>query len=120
MNLKANQLQDIMENLKKANSPKDAYCLFIAPKINPSSFAHFFGLNHINISLYGGKSKIIPLELDQFMQLVENAYSYKGKPSPSDFRSFLDSVIYDCEKATDENIWKDAIQNKVESWLVSN
>ena len=87
----------------KKRTGKDTYCLFIAPIINPATLAHFYGLNHLSISLYGGKSKIIPLELDQFMQLVENSYNYKTQPVPADIRRFLDYAIKLCEKSKNEN-----------------
>lgn len=48
----------------KKRTGKEAYCLFIAPTINKACLAHFFALNKIGISYYGGKTKIIPLELD--------------------------------------------------------
>ena len=102
----------------KKTSGKDAYCLFIAPTINNATLAHFYGLNHINIALYGGKSKIIPLELDQFMRLIDNSYNYKTQPGPKDLRRFLDHVITLCEKATDENNWRSEIQLCVNMWLL--
>ena len=103
----------------KKRTGKDTYCLFIAPTINPATLAHFYGLNHLPIALYGGKSKIIPLELDQFMRLVENSYNYQNHPSPSDIRFFLDSVLQQCEVAVDENDWKNQIQNCIDKWLLS-
>ncbi len=103
----------------KRKSGKDTYCLFIAPTINTATLAHFYGLNHLSIALYGGKSKIIPLELDQFMRLVENSYNYRTRPAPADVRHFLDTVIEQGEKATDENDWRDRIQNCVDTWLVA-
>lgn len=103
----------------KKRTGKDTYCLFIAPTINPATLAHFYGLNHLSISLYGGKSKIIPLELDQFMRLVENSYNYKTQPVPADIRRFLDYVVQFCEDATDENHWRYGIQSCVDMWLAS-
>lgn len=103
----------------KKKSGKETYCLFIAPTINAATLAHFYGLNHLPIALYGGKSKIIPLELDQFMKLVENSYSYKTQPTPADIRRFLDSVLNLCEKAVDENNWRCGIQACIDTWLVS-
>ena len=44
----------------KKRTGKESYCLFIAPSINKASLAHFFALNKIGISYYGGKTKIIP------------------------------------------------------------
>lgn len=101
----------------KKRTGKDTYCLFIAPTINPATLAHFYGLNHLSIALYGGKSKIIPLELDQFMQLIENSYTYETRPVPSDIRRFLDHTIKLCENATDENDWRCGIQACVDKWL---
>lgn len=103
----------------KKKSGKDTYCLFIAPTINSATLAHFYGLNHLSIALYGGKSKIIPLELEQFMRLVENSYNYKTQPNPADIRRFLDYAIKMCEKANDENHWRYGIQSCVDMWLVS-
>lgn len=101
----------------KKRTGKDTYCLFIAPTINSATLAHFYGLNHLVISLYGGKSKIIPLELDQFMRLIENSYNYDTQPQPSDIRKFLDYVIDLCENAADENHWRYGIQKCVNTWL---
>lgn len=98
---------------------KDTYCLFIAPTINVSTLAHFYGLNHLNINLYGGKSKIIPLELDRFMKLVEHSYNYKNVPTSMDIRSFLDKAVECCNNAVDENDWYDSLQMCVDNWLYS-
>ena len=76
-------------------------------------------LDYYTIALYGGKSKIIPLELDQFMRLIENSYNYKTQPVPNDIRRFLDYAIKLCEKATDENHWRCGIQACVDTWLAS-
>lgn len=103
----------------KKRTGKDTYCLFIAPTINPATLAHFYGLNHLSIALYGGKSKIIPLELDQFMRLVENSYNYKTQPVSADIRRFLDYALKFCETATDENHWRYGIQSCVDMWLAS-
>ncbi len=103
----------------KKKTGKDTYCLFIAPKINAATLAHFYGLNHLPIALYGGKSKIIPLELEQFKRLVENSYKYKGQPNPSDVRRFLDSAIEQCETAQDETDWQIQINSCVEQWMIA-
>lgn len=102
----------------KKGCGKETYCLFIAPTINSATLAHFYGLNHIPIALYGGKTKIIPLDLDQFMRLVENSYNYTTQPKPVDVRKFLDSVIEQGDIASDENDWKERIQKCVDEWLV--
>lgn len=103
----------------KKRTGKDAYCLFIAPTINKACLAHFFALNKIGISYYGGKTKIIPLDLDQFMKLVENSYNYPSQPKPNNIRQFLDEVMQQEDKATDENDWNDRIQACVSKWLAA-
>uniref|UniRef100_UPI003FEF6A91 AlwI family type II restriction endonuclease n=1 Tax=Gemmiger formicilis TaxID=745368 RepID=UPI003FEF6A91 len=103
----------------KKRTGKEAYCLFIAPTINKACLAHFFALNKIGISYYGGKTKIIPLELDQFMRLVENSYNYHTQPTPHNIRQFLDEVMRQEELATDENDWNEKIQNCVTQWLAA-
>lgn len=101
----------------KKKTGKDTYCLFIAPTISPAALAHFYGLNHLAIAFYGGKSKIIPLELEQFMRLVENGYNHQKRPDSRDIRHFLDAVIEMCERADDENDWRCRIQACVDGWL---
>lgn len=102
---------------KKAG--KETFCLFIAPTINAAALAHFFALNRMEIAYYGGKTQIIPLDLDQFMRLVETSYTYPVRPSPHDVRSFLTSVLEKIEIVSDENDWKKKIQECVERWLVA-
>lgn len=105
-------------NLRK-RSGKDTFCLFIAPTINAATLAHFFALNKIEITYYGGKTKIIPLDLDQFMRLVDNSYNHPSHPTPEDFYSFLVSVMEELEEAVDENDWKKRINKCVVDWLAA-
>ncbi len=100
----------------KEKCGKDTYCLFIAPKINSATLAHFYGLNHVNIALYGGKSKIIPLRLEQFMKLLATSRR-DPRPAPTDIRRFLDCVLTFCESAADETRWSDDIQTCVDTWF---
>ena len=118
LNAKTTIKKELYGMLKKRTG-KEAYCLFIAPTINKACLAHFFALNKIGISYYGGKTKIIPLELDQFMRLVENSYNYHTQPAPHNIRQFLDEVMRQEELATDENDWNDKIQNCVAQWLAA-
>ena len=98
---------------------KDTYCLFIAPTINSSTLAHFYGLNQISISYYGGKPKIIPLELGLFMKLIENAYNYRTIPNPTHIRRFLDEVLDQELSSIDEIEWYQKISKCTEKWLVA-
>lgn len=102
----------------KKRSGKDTFCLFIAPNINPAVIAHFFTLNRTNIAYYGGKSKIVPMELDLFMKLVENSYNYKTQPKSSDIRNLLDMIINKVNSSEDETEWYNYIQSCTSRWLL--
>lgn len=104
--------------LKRRNG-KETYCLFIAPTVNAAALAHFFALNKMDIAYYGGKTKIIPLDLDQFMRIVENSYNHSTQPVPADIRAFLDEAISHVDTATDENDWKERLQECVDNWLAA-
>ena len=52
------------------NSTVPVYCLFVAPKISEGALAHFFNLNRFNTKAYGGKTRIVPMSLSQFIAFV--------------------------------------------------
>lgn len=96
----------------KKSINKDAYCLFIAPKINESCIAHFYTLHKINIQYYGGQSIIVPLELGKFVEILKRTYK-TNKLTPNQIREIF---IYSKEQAIiskDEKQWYDNIQNKI-------
>jgi hypothetical protein len=101
----------------KQRTGKEAYCLFIAPIINSAALTHFYMLNQINNRYYGGKTQIVPLELDQFMRLVENSYNNANRPTPTDVQQFLSLAIEQMSISTDENEWSERIQDCVDNWL---
>ena len=106
----------------KQRTGKNAYCLFIAPTINPAAFMHFYGLNKLNNVYYGGKTKIIPIGITQFMKLLSNSFQYlathKCAPTPKEIKRFLDSLLAELDVCQDENSWKDFIQQSVNQWLI--
>jgi len=103
-------------NLSKKTG-KDTFCIFIAPKINDSNIAYFFVLNQTKLSYYNGKSKIIPLELEQFKELVKKAYASTRKPVSLDIYNFLNDIILAIDISEDELEWKNQINKAVLTWL---
>lgn len=101
----------------KKRTGKETYCLFIAPTVNKACLAHFFALNKMEISYYGGKTKIIPLDLEQFMKLVDNSYNYERRPTAQELKLFLDEVIRQEENSANELEWAEKIQDCVTNWL---
>ena len=103
----------------KQRTGKETYCLFIAPNLNPAAIMHFYALNQIENFYYGGKTQIIPLDLSQFINLVDAAYNHPSRPNPQDVRNFLDSTIEQVELAVNESDWSNQIQTCVDAWLGS-
>ena len=103
--------------LKKATE-KPCYCLFVAPTINETCIAHFFGLHNMNISYYGGKSVIVPLPLDIFQKMLEDSYKASYTPNPSQVRHFFDYSKKLATSGCDENQWYDGMKKEAENWLV--
>lgn len=101
----------------KKRTGKETYCLFIAPTVNKACLAHFFALNKMEIAYYGGRTKIIPLDLEQFMKLVDNSYNYERRPTAQELKFFLDEVIRQEENSANELEWAEKIQDCVTNWL---
>lgn len=102
----------------KKRTGKETYCLFIAPTVNKACLAHFFALNKMEIAYYGGRTKIIPLDLEQFMKLVDNSYNYERRPTAQELKFFLDEVIRQEENSANELEWAEKIQDCVTNWLI--
>lgn len=103
----------------KQRTGKEAYCLFIAPTINPAALMHFYALNQMNNRYYGGKTQIVPLELDQFMRLVDTAYNNPNRPEPRDVKRFLSLAIEQIPLAADETDWGERIVDCIDQWLAA-
>ena len=99
---------------------KQAYCLFIAPKINEATIAYFFGLHKNPIDFYGGETIIVPLELKYFEKMLADSYKVNYTPSPSHISSFFKKTIEFAENCSGKNgwrIWNDKIKELAENWL---
>lgn len=101
----------------KKETGQDAYCLFIAPRINESCIAHFYALHKMNIAFYGGKSVIVPLELDVFINMVEQSYRVGYNPNPVQVQDIFKYSMEQAQIANDENEWYDKIKEKALNWL---
>lgn len=101
----------------KKETGKDAYCLFIAPKINESCIAYFYALHTMNIAFYGGKSVIVPLELDVFINMIEQSYRAGYVPNPKQVRSIFEYSMEQAKIAADEHEWYANVKERALSWL---
>lgn len=101
----------------KKETGKNAYCLFIAPKINESCIAYFYALHKMNIAFYGGLSVIVPLELDIFISMVEQAHKTDYIPNPKQVKEIFEYSLEQAKAANDEDEWYAKVKDKARNWL---
>ncbi len=101
----------------KKDTGKDAYCLFIAPKINESCIAYFYSLHTMNIAFYGGHSVIVPLELDVFIHMVEQSRRAGYIPNSKQVKKIFEYSLEQAKVSKDENEWYNKIKEKALDWL---
>ena len=82
---------------------KEMYCLFIAPKISEGTLAHYFNLNRFNTKLYGGKTKIIPLSIEQFVKFINIGVNTKFD-NPKILKSWLEKQWNNNQIMEDEEV----------------
>ncbi len=101
----------------KKETGKEAYCLFVAPTINESCIAHFYGLHNLNISYYGGKSVIVPLPLNVFKKMLEDSFKASYIPNPEQVKSFFEYSRTVASTSHSEHEWYNKVVEKALNWL---
>lgn len=98
---------------------EDMYCIFIAPKLNIDCVAHFFNTNRFNTRVYGGKTKIIPMSIDDFVNFISS--TKKNKISSSlQIKNFLEEMWKIGQDSNiDEVTWQNRISNSVLNWSLT-
>ncbi|GAB1858578.1 hypothetical protein MHTCC0001_34170 [Flavobacteriaceae bacterium MHTCC 0001] len=99
----------------KKSLNKEMYCLFIAPKISEGTLAHYFNLNRFNTKLYGGKTKIIPLSINQFIEFVKAGIENKFN-NPDKLKNWLEEQWQNNQEMDDENVWSENIGKSILKW----
>lgn len=97
------------------NSSVPVYCLFVAPKISEGALAHFYNLNRINTRAYGGMTRIIPMNLSQFVTFITTAKE-KGFDNAQNLKAYFDSIIELNFRTDDEAQWYQRINATVPAW----
>lgn len=98
------------------DSKVPVYCIFVAPKINENSLAHFFNTNRFNTKAYGGKTRIVPMSLEQFIEFMTIARD-KGFNDSKILKAYLDGIIAKITAAEDEAIWFQHIGDSINTWV---
>jgi hypothetical protein len=94
---------------------KEMYCLFIAPKISEGTLAHYFNLNRMNTRLYGGKTKIIPLSIEQFIEFVKVGVENRFD-NPKVLMDWLENRWNENQDCDDEQVWYEQIESSILKW----
>lgn len=98
---------------------KDTYCVFIAPSISSGSKAFFYSLNQIYVEEYGGKTKIIPMTLDQFIIFFKEGVDNKFS-KPQILQSWLENLWQYGHNSKSENDWFNNIEISINNWTGFN
>ncbi len=101
----------------KKSTGKPCYCLFVAPSINEACISHFYTLHHLSLSMYGGKSTIIPITLNVFRKMVEDSYKVNYTPRSSQVRTLFETSNQIAKNADNEMVWYEQITNCALHWL---
>ena len=96
---------------------KDAFCIFIAPKLNPATLSHFYMLHQYEVAYYGGKARIIPLSLSDFQMMLKQAYQREEKPTATTIKQFVEQASQLAVAASNEEEWYTHIQDLVFNWV---
>ena len=101
-------------NFKRKHN-KETYCLFVAPNISEGTLSHFYALHNMNISYYGGKSHIIPMNIEMFKTMLNHAKNIKGVNSDQ-IRNYFKFLAEQTKELEDENIWFEKIRETTKDW----
>lgn len=104
----------------KEQTGKQAYGLFIAPKVNEATVAFFFGLHKTPIDFYGGETIIVPLELEVFEKMLADACRADYVPSSAHVEKFFLRAIRLADEATGKDgwrIWHAQVTDLARDWL---
>jgi hypothetical protein len=101
----------------KKEMGKPSYCLFVAPDINEACIAYFFMLHKVAINYYGGVSTIVPLPLNIFLKMIEDAYHATYTPEPKHIKRFFERSNEIAATSANEKVWYEKITTEALNWL---
>jgi hypothetical protein len=105
-----------LRNFEENNSEKPSYCLFVAPNIHRDTINTFW--YSVKYDYEGIKQKIIPLSINQFIELLEILVTIKesGKRFSHNNLTELYESIIQIDDLNSSNEWLNSIPQKIESW----
>lgn len=102
-------------DLSRKVGNNSAYCIFVAKKISEGTKSHFFNLNRFNTKHYGGKTKIVPMSIDDFKLFIKAGVDNNFSDSNT-LRNWLNNIIEVNQSAENEEVWSSYIEKSVNTW----
>ncbi len=118
-----NEGQPVMRHLRDFENKyddKNAYCLFIAPKLHRDTINTFW--TAIKYEYEGKKQRIIPLSINNFIELLKILMEIKLKGKflkHDDIFSLYNNILEKSKILSDSNEWVRDISNTIISWKES-
>jgi hypothetical protein len=115
-----NEGQPVMRHLRDFEikyQGKQAYCLFIAPKLHRDTINTFW--YSIKYEYEGAKQKIIPLSISSFILILNTLIEVKQSGnffSHSTLSSLYDEILTKAYSLNDSNEWVSKIPNSINEW----
>ncbi len=114
-----NEGQPVMRHLRdfeEINKDKDAFCLFIAPSIHVDTAETFWMA--INYGYKGKKQNIVPLTINQFVELLQTLLILKGRGSNFTNDNLLDLYkrLLDLKGIGSSDKWINVISDRIKIW----
>ena len=100
---------------KQRGNDIPVYCIFVAPSVSHGTLAYFFNLNRMNTEYYGGKTRILPMTLVQYVQFLTVAKENNFSNSKV-LKAFLDKMFEHNQKAGSEKEWAAFVDEKINTW----
>lgn len=112
-------LGNIVKKLREQGDKRPVYGLFVAGNLNAAIIAYFFVISRLSVEYYGGKAKIIPLNIKNFVEMLKHAKE-KGGITSGEICKFIERADPEEIKAKTEREWIESVKNCVCNWTAAS
>ena len=103
----------------KKEKGKEAYCFFIAPTISEASIAYCYTMYKMNLDFYAGTTEIIPLNLDTFVEMVNQTSKCGYVPDSEKIKELCKYAKERANSSMNEVEWFADVQQRAKQWLAA-
>ena len=102
------------KDVKEKGDKREVYGFFIAPNVNDTILPYLQVYAKTQSDVYGGQVRIVPLDLDEFIQLTSNLIDEENPKSK--LESMLQNVFSDETLSTNSDVrWKEYIKDYIKN-----